>query len=147
MANRIYHTHTWMGMYGGETMKATELMSGSAWTARLHRTRNVARDGEWQAVHGVRHELPDETGRVRVTGHSGLKTSQEYPIECGRAVANYFQDDKNEDIEWACGSMDHLDWGAYEQALVMHNVDWSCAKLEEVANFLQIPMDRPMRRF
>ncbi len=79
---RVYNVRTWMSCFGAETQKATQLESGSLWVNRLHRKRNIKNTQHLSATAGVRHESPDRTGRIRVTGHAGLKSSQEYSRAC-----------------------------------------------------------------
>ena len=45
--------------------------------------------------------MPDKsTGRVRVTGHTGLKASQEYPKQYAEAVAEYFVGNRANALIW-----------------------------------------------
>ena len=127
-------------------MKPTQLESASRWALNLHRTRDSARDGEWDNVRGVRHETPDGTGRIRVSGHSGLKGSQEYPKRYGEEVVHQFLQHRGTleapDVEDNGSS--HIDWDRYIHIQNVQNADWSAARLDEVARFLEIPLDRPL---
>lgn len=144
-----FHIRTWLGMYGAATMKPTQLESGSAWSLRLHRQRDSTRDAEWAAVEGVHHETPDSTsGRIRVTGHSGLKRSQEYPKGYGQEVLRQFAQGRAELTEPPADddgsdSID-IDWDKFASQRAFHNVDWRAANLEDIAEFLSIPMERPL---
>ena len=145
---QTFFTHTWLCMFGGATMKSTELVSGSAWTTRLHRTRNTAEDSRWLAITGVRHEMPDSNGRIRISGAAGLKESQEYPKAFGEAIAEEFLEKggMQENIEAFDPQMPELDWQVWHQARQGHPIDWGYAKLWEVAEMLNLPMHQPMRR-
>ena len=143
----VWLTHTWMCMFGGETMKSIELASGSKWTLALHRTRDTEKDHQWQAISSVRHEAPNADGRIRVSGHSGLKGSQEYPPRFGFAIAKEFliNGGLDEDIDIWMDEATEIDWATWQRA--NSEVDWSYANLGDVAEFLEIPADQPMRQF
>ena len=145
---KTFLSRSWMGMFGGATQKAVELLSGSEWSCSLYRKRDVSRDSQWKATNGVQHESPDSTGRVRVTGHNGLKDSQAYPPGYGLAVLHSYEEGRNAgiDMDMADGIMDGpLDWSEWQAAVASSRVDWSAAALHEVAAFYDIDLHKPMR--
>ena len=138
-----YNVRTWMCMYGGPTQKSTQLQSGSRFALDLERTRDVRLDAELCATSGVRHETPDATtGRIRVTGHEGLKGSQEYPPGYGREVLFAWIKGANNDhlIDMQCPEVeDETMWDDWRLARSVRSPDWTAARLHEVADLLQIP--------
>ena len=55
-------SHTWLGMFGGETMKPTELLSPCRWPKLLRRQRDTTLDERWAAADGVKHETHMQQG-------------------------------------------------------------------------------------
>ena len=141
---RVWHWRTWMCMFGTSTAKPTQIDSSSFWTSKLIRQkRNM--DDRLDPTHGVQHESPDHTGRIRVTGHSGLKESQQYTPEFGSAVLTAYLEGADEHITWDCEDIADGDmWNAWRAARANYPISWEAARLGEVAEFLGVPENLPV---
>ena len=70
--HKIITTFTWMGMFGGETPKATVLYSSSPWTSHLKKVLNrqlFSTDATPKTV----KEYTDKNGLQRATRHESLQ--------------------------------------------------------------------------
>eukprot|EP00969_Alexandrium_andersonii_P026958 1175689-Alexandrium_andersonii.AAC.1 len=82
-AQAWHQVHTWMGAFGGKTGKPTRLWSNSEMVLSLKRKSTSAMRAAWDST-GVTSRGEDGG----ITGGPGLKGTQAYPIEYGRAVAD-----------------------------------------------------------
>eukprot|EP00969_Alexandrium_andersonii_P216122 9546305-Alexandrium_andersonii.AAC.1 len=77
---------TWLGMYGGDCPKPIKIMTNNKGACSL--TRKLIRN-RFKGAHS-KHQLyrkrVDRKGKRVVDGQRGLKGTQAYPIEFGRAV-------------------------------------------------------------
>eukprot|EP00969_Alexandrium_andersonii_P332354 14687008-Alexandrium_andersonii.AAC.1 len=75
-----------MGMFGASSPKATRLWGSHKWLLALRRKlkRGAVKTDLRNPV--VKNYI-DKFGRRKVQGASGLKKTQSYPIEFGRALA------------------------------------------------------------
>ena len=122
-----WHTHTWMGMYGGRTPKATRLWSNSELVLRLHRTLDRSL-----------HFEPEVTASVAsdgsVTGNRDeMKESQAYPDAYGVAVSELIV------RSTASVLSDSDDSSASPE---FDDDTWDDIGSEEIAAAIQIPRDR-----
>ena len=132
-------THTWMGMYGASSPKPTILMSSSAWVFELWRKldTSIQFDNE-----DVTYKTEDSNGKVRVTGGPGLKATQAYTEQYGRTVCAEWEHGVVDDIfhDVIADPDDKVPWHEWKP-----NCQWcDDAKLSDVAEFLNIPSDRPL---
>ena len=122
-----WHCHTWMGMYGGESPKATRLWSCSPLVMKLH--RKLDRSLDW---------APEVTASIApdggVTGNrDAMKESQAYPEAYGKAVGQLVSEsrrDQNDDGESDTDS----------DASPTFDADvWSDVDSQEICEALSIP--------
>ena len=81
-----------------------------------------------------------------MTGHAGLKSSQEYLAGYGETVVQSFIAHKDEDLDQGWEPLEELDWDAWRAARQQQPL-WDMAQLEDVAAMLKILLSEPMRRF
>ena len=148
---KFWYTSLWMGMYGADTQKPTQLMSASFWSSFLGVRRDTTRDAEWSSTQLVSTGAPDHRGRLPITGAKDMvKQSQEYPWGYAKAVIEKWAENKNEPFtedNWDWPEIQELDWTVHAKAQQDAGLDWTMAKLNDVADFLGIPKDRPMKRY
>ena len=137
-------TFTWMGAYGADTQKPTQILSNAPWLHKLARPLRAERKELLLAASGVAH-LPHDnrTGKRRISGASGLKQSQIYPALYGQEVyrqwsenpvAATFDNESDSDAECPWD-----EWRAAQQ-----QTQWSELRIEELLSFLPVPADRPL---
>jgi len=127
------HTHTWMGMFGASTPKATRLWSSSRSVYALHRRLDTSLSCQWDSS-----DVTSRTASGGISGGPGLKDTQSYPEGYGAAVAREFTrsqkaleeeaEEAESDTETAADPTD----------------SWPDAGLQELAGFLGVPHDRLM---
>ena len=130
LVNRCWwHCHTWMGMYGGESPKATRLWSCSPLVMKLH--RKLDRSLDW---------APEVTASIApdggVTGNrDAMKESQAYPEAYGKAVGQLVSEsrrDQNDESD--------TDSDANSDATPTFDADvWSDVDSQEICEALSIP--------
>ena len=137
---------TWMGAFGAETQKPTQLLSNAPWLHRLERVLTSAKRQKLHAARGVEHLQHDRaTGKRRISGASGLKESQVYPAAYGRAVFDEWSaarqlqvidsdsdGDSEAEIPWA-------EWTIAQKA-----TQWPELRLHELQEFMPVPLDKPL---
>lgn len=79
---------TWMGMFGGPSAKPHKIFSNVKYVQDLHRTldRKVLKKKKSQMV--IRRKVK---GALQVSGGRDLKSSQEYTVAFGKAVADMYE--------------------------------------------------------
>jgi hypothetical protein len=138
---------TWLGAYGHETWKPTQLVSNAEWSACLYKKMTAEQRYMLKPDSGVRH-LPCDpsTLRRRISGVDGLKSSQAYPKAYGLAVhrewtqrphklptgIKFDEIDSDEEVPWS-------DWQARRSACA-----WKELKLQELQESFGVPDDYPM---
>ena len=132
-----YATKTYMGVFGGSTLKPTELLSMSRWPSQLCRRKS---DFDASAAPSMVHNSIDTDGKVSVTGKTDLlKASQVYPEAYGREVYSLWKQNE-EEIDYMPQA--DVTWATWRAA---HNqVDWSAAAFSELAAFLGVPDHFPL---
>ena len=145
--NQVFcRVFTWMGAFGAATRKPTQLLSNVETVELLHRA--LPKDSQ-QTVQLVNDLGADpSTGKRRVSGSSNLKDSQVYPVEYGRACFRIWHENPQMSFVWfemESDSDEEIDWEAWQRAqnddlhqTLLH------ADLDEVAEFLHIPVDHLM---
>ena len=131
---------TWMGAFGAETQKPTQLISNGMWVEKLMRTMDKDQKQTLLAVQGVQHLSHDPaTGQRRVSGAAGLKDSQVYPPRYGQACFDAFTNHRDafafglEDSSEA-DSDEEIDWEAW--ALAAEKCQFAELGLGELAEFV-----------
>ena len=132
---------TWMGAFGHETKKPTELLGSHSWILNLTRTVPEEHKLLFDSSHGVRH-LPDavHSGRRRVSGAEGLQDSQVYPWDFAKAVyANFaeFKAQQEESVELELSDDAEMPWEGYKIASAL--CDWEESRLSDLDDMLGQP--------
>ena len=137
---------TWLGAYGHETMKPTELLGSHRWIERLARTIPAEHKLLFESSDLVQH-LPAaaHSGHRRISGAmDGLTTSQVYPWEYAKAVHAHYttfrayqaaqvgEPEVDDDLE--------MPWEAYKIASARCN--WAESRLDELDALLALPADK-----
>lgn len=138
---------TWLGAYGHETWKPTQLLSNAPWSAGLYKALTREQRFLLKPDTGVRHLPADPTTlRRRIAGASGLKSSQAYPKDYGLEVhrqwsmrdnlvpdaIDFDEIDSDEEVPWS-------EWQAVRRAC-----DWKELKLHELTDVLGVPGGYPL---
>lgn len=153
-------TRTHMAMFDGPTCKPTKLFSSSEFSTRMHRTLDPATRQRLKATGETLVSFAGLTtdGRAKVTGNKDLKGSQIYTHKyCRELVDEYEEFGMKEDIEHSAWTtrLDNCllrpdvspDWERWRAAVKNSKLTWGFARLNDVADFLNLAEDRPMRRF
>ena len=140
---------TWLGAFGHDLQKPTQLLSNRAFCRRLYRAMTSEERGLCDS-NAAAHVLPCDPVclKARVTGTpAGLKASQAYPIAYGEVVfqewhaarmnedPTMYQEediDSDEEVPWA-------DWEAASQRCA-----WPELKLGTIGLAYNIPRDKPL---
>ena len=142
---RQFSQHIWMGSWGAATPKPTTLLASASWVRQLHKPltkeqREKFAENTKQLVVGA----PCSRGsdKKRVTGSTGLKDSQVYPVGYGRAVqrVHSFASMSEEFLRTNDGIDLDIDWTEWLSA--RQRCHFEEARLNELAEFLQLPHDR-----
>ena len=105
MLCKVFYTFIWLGMYGADSAKATRLWSNiPLLTKRLFRKLDVTKI-VLDPTAPVTITYKGKNGRRAVDGGQGLKRSQTYPPEFGKAVAEVFH-------EWCQGIVLMKPWAS-----------------------------------
>ena len=141
---------TWMGAYGHELQKPTQLLSTDSMVYAMKRSLTPEQRARCDASEGC-HHLPclDGSMRRRVIGApKGLKASQEYPVAYGETV---FQEWKKvrynrpatieieDDMDVSSGDED-VPWSDWQQTSRL--CAWPELRLDSLALLLNVPTDK-----
>ena len=131
----------WMGAWGGQIQKPTEIISNADWAPNLQQPLSPERRLAMRGALGIQH-LPMDEGNMkrRVSGCSDLKDTQVYPPEYGAAVHDNWQQfgDTMPDDE-SVSSDDELPWNEWKAAAQMCN--WAELNFEELEEFAGVPSE------
>ena len=86
--NSCWRVHTWMGAFNAASPKGTVLWSSRPSIRAL--ARNLPSDREWTAE--MTHKSTDASGKTTVCGAGGLKGSQAYTAEFGKATLHMWKE-------------------------------------------------------
>ena len=140
----------WLGSYGHDLLKPTQLMGNRQWIHGLKRPLTDELRARCESSDAVQHLQDDPTTmRRRVTGKpSGLKSSQAYPIEYCRSVQQLWSEQNEVDVSRGIDDSDididdeDAPWEAWRAASAA--CDWPEAHTDRLCRFLNIPSDRPL---
>ena len=142
-----YECTTWMGAYGHELQKPTQLLSTDTLVYGLRRSLTPEQRLLCDSSEGVRFVPCDESSlRRRVVGApKGLKASQEYPVAYGEMVFQEWrkarkQEDPNKFDESDVDSDEDVPWEEFRKAA--RECNWAELRLESLARLLNIPGDK-----
>ena len=140
-------TFLWMGAYGHDTWKPTQIISSGRWTRSLYKPLTPLQRFMLKPDSGVIH-LPHNpsTMKRRISGADGLKSSQAYPMAYGQRVLQLWSDrteDQPQVIEFSeSDSEEEIEWPAWRVA--HEECNWKELRLEELVTGLGIPAGRLM---
>ena len=124
-----WHTHTWMGMFGARTPKATRLWSNSELVMRLH--RRLDKNIKFQPA--VTATVAADGG---VTGNpTEMKESQAYPDAYGLAASELIVHSTK-----ACAEM--VDSDDSSASPEFDDDQWDDIGSEEIAAAIDVPRNR-----
>ena len=139
---------TWLGAFGHDTCKPTQLIGNRRWLLKLQRHLTKAQLADLLPDAGV-HHLPCDpaTLRPRVKGASGLKSSQAYPADFGRAVRDLWKENEEGIMQSfqdeVISDEEEVPWGLWQQSAA--NISrWSDLRLSDVVDLVGVPTDRPL---
>ena len=131
-----------MGMYGASIKKPTFLYSNSFFMLdKLHRKLDASLDNTWNNENAVTHLMPlAGSTSARVSGNTGLKSSQAYPVAYGHAVRDGWVECRDNDMfqpDSDAESISDDEYFARERIW-----QWGDADFAGVCKFLGISADR-----
>ena len=134
---KTYGAQTWMGAFGAETPKSTDLLSSERSVLRLGRSLSRKRKFEDMGVTTIGAD-------GSVTGGSGLKLTQEYTFAYAMEVFERFRSaPPNPQLLDDWDSDDDTDYDGYDAEVE----EWEDAGLTEVATWLHLPTDQLAARY
>ena len=150
---------TWMGCFNAKTAKPTSLYHTGEWPSALSRTLGQEQRKQFEATDSVDFLQPKtcgpNVGKVRVCGNDGLKETQAYTAEYGRAVRDLHQASKGkENPHWfsaqatvADGEL--INWDEWQHSNHVQQKDFEIswvweADLGPVAKLTNLPLHRPL---
>ena len=139
-----FEEFTWLGAYGHETQKPTQLIGTAPWIGQLRRSLSLEEKEALLPDCGVRH-LPFHpiTMRPRVSGAQGLKSSQAYPRAYGQEVFKLWRQNYTGEFRWDAVDVDEeIDWDEWRRN--SRRCNWSASRLDDIAVMLGIPGDFPL---
>ena len=142
----VRQLHTWMGAFGGSTMKPTQLLTTCQWPSNClvgPMTASLRAELQEASTNGVQHLNYRSTSlKPRVSGAPGLKESQAYPVQYGRSVYVGWLSRGALPEEEASDSDEEVDWEFW--AIQARRCAWKELDLADRGEMVNLPSDRPL---